>query len=405
MMNFNDINFPQSILAAVKECEDLGIDNFLKMHGYKPSKNYFLELKGKLYPSKAIVGVAYGYEFPDKGPLKASDFSGGELTVKHKLEALGFSVQVLKPPEMVPVTGYWTFMCNPAKWQLDRFLEENIQYDVWHFNKWFLQDYKPGQLGVIRIGHDNRTKSQLQNHPRLERGVYAIVEIISHPHKRNDPPDKFWLKWGADDQERPVVDVKYIVNLLKQPILLSEIENDPDIKTDRYLIRGFEAVSMPLNELAFTRLLDLVNGKGITAINYHQEPIETTENIRSLEQKYRDATPEIKEVIGRRIERGTLANKVKRLVGYKCLVCEALGQDPYSFKKKNGEPYVEAHHIIPVSSLIKGSLNYSNIITVCANHHRQLHFGDCEVLLESTDGFTIRLDGGQIFIAKIQLTT
>ena len=28
------------------------------------------------------------------------------------------------------VTGYWTFFCNPKKWEIDRFLESNIEYDT-----------------------------------------------------------------------------------------------------------------------------------------------------------------------------------------------------------------------------------------------------------------------------------
>jgi len=47
---------------------------------------------GKLYDSKAIVGAAYGYAFPDDGPLRAEDFSGGEATVERVLSDLGFEV-------------------------------------------------------------------------------------------------------------------------------------------------------------------------------------------------------------------------------------------------------------------------------------------------------------------------
>jgi hypothetical protein len=41
---------------------------------------------------KAIAGVAYGYQFPQIGPLKPHQFSGGYATVKRVLESLGFSV-------------------------------------------------------------------------------------------------------------------------------------------------------------------------------------------------------------------------------------------------------------------------------------------------------------------------
>jgi 5-methylcytosine-specific restriction protein A len=47
---------------------------------------------GKHYDSKAIVGAAYGFQFPEKGPLRGAQFSGGENTVERKLEQLGFEV-------------------------------------------------------------------------------------------------------------------------------------------------------------------------------------------------------------------------------------------------------------------------------------------------------------------------
>src|SRR5262249_31937281 len=44
--------------------------------------------------SKAIVGAAHGFQYPEKGQLHSEDFSGGESTVRALLERLGFSVEV-----------------------------------------------------------------------------------------------------------------------------------------------------------------------------------------------------------------------------------------------------------------------------------------------------------------------
>jgi hypothetical protein len=43
-----------------------------------------------------------------------------------------------------------------------------------------------------------------------------------------------------------------------------------------------------------------------------------------------------------------------------------VGRNPIGFLKKNGEPYVEAHHVMPVSTHQIKSLSASNVITVCA---------------------------------------
>lgn len=94
-MSFSKINKPDSILKAVAEYDRLGQKQFLSKYGFGKARNYFLEHNNKLYASKAIVGVAYGKEFPREGPLMASQFSGGEKTVMKKLEELGFYVKVL----------------------------------------------------------------------------------------------------------------------------------------------------------------------------------------------------------------------------------------------------------------------------------------------------------------------
>jgi hypothetical protein len=94
-MGMSDIKNPDSVRAAMKECDELTREVFLDKYGYKPAREYLLlseTMHNITYDSKAILGVAHGHEFPSEDPLRASDFSGGERTVKRKLEELGFKV-------------------------------------------------------------------------------------------------------------------------------------------------------------------------------------------------------------------------------------------------------------------------------------------------------------------------
>ncbi|HAS8547654.1 TPA: hypothetical protein ACGUVO_004557 [Vibrio vulnificus] len=112
MRTITSITSKSSVIKAIEECERLGIDTFLTKYGYKPSRSYFLLYQGAEYPSKAIVGVAFKYEHSGT-PLGASEFSGGEATVKRLLERLGFQVitrSVDEQPEHLAeeVSGnYW----------------------------------------------------------------------------------------------------------------------------------------------------------------------------------------------------------------------------------------------------------------------------------------------------------
>jgi hypothetical protein len=78
----------------MREFDTLGRTGFLEKYGFGKSREYMLrEVEtGNLYDSKAIVGAAYGYAFPEEGPLGPEDFSGGEATVERVLASLEFEV-------------------------------------------------------------------------------------------------------------------------------------------------------------------------------------------------------------------------------------------------------------------------------------------------------------------------
>ena len=92
---FNNIRNAASVRRAVDEFDSVGRNAFLAKYGFGRARRYFLVIGERLYDSKAIVGAAYGYEFPAQGPLRASEFHGGERTIQPKLEELGFEVRVL----------------------------------------------------------------------------------------------------------------------------------------------------------------------------------------------------------------------------------------------------------------------------------------------------------------------
>src|SRR5215212_11352821 len=89
-MAFSELTDPQAINAALEEFDRVGRDAFLERYGFKPATSYFIERNGNRYDSKAIYGAAHEYQFPDRGPLRPEEFSGGNATVQRKLEKLGF---------------------------------------------------------------------------------------------------------------------------------------------------------------------------------------------------------------------------------------------------------------------------------------------------------------------------
>lgn len=91
-MNLSLLTDPAAVDAAIDEYEELGPEAFRAKYGYGKARNLFVVRSSKLYDSKAIAGVAFGKQHPDRGPLKPDEFSGGDQTVRKTLERLGFSV-------------------------------------------------------------------------------------------------------------------------------------------------------------------------------------------------------------------------------------------------------------------------------------------------------------------------
>jgi hypothetical protein len=96
-----------AVLEAIAEFDALGRDQFLHKYGYGRADAYFLVFEGREYDSKAIAGVAVGYEHSDRGPLRASEFVGGAVTVQRKLEALGYEVVKREVAEETQTHAWW----------------------------------------------------------------------------------------------------------------------------------------------------------------------------------------------------------------------------------------------------------------------------------------------------------
>jgi hypothetical protein len=79
--------------SAIREFDRLGRDTFLNTYGFGKARDYFLVQDGQLYDSKAIAGVAHQY-LPGHAPLKADEFSGGEMPLPVGFVSSGSKLKV-----------------------------------------------------------------------------------------------------------------------------------------------------------------------------------------------------------------------------------------------------------------------------------------------------------------------
>lgn len=281
-------------------------------------------------------------------------------------------------------TPYWVFVCNPKKWAIDRFLEQDIKHDSWGVRSSDRDKFAPGQLGIVRVGVDTRNKAELNGRERLEAGIYALCEVESYAYDGTGASDEFWTPGEEHEPGRPTVKIRYLQTYKYNPLSIERLRQErPSLSA--HLLKGLQASCFPLPAKDFHEVITLL-GTELDDLPLVMEGPEITKNrLSELETRYQNASPEVKEKLSKTIERGPIGNEVKKAIGYKCQLCEALGLNPVGFLKPNGVPYVEAHHVRPVAEKMIGSLSASNIMLLCANHHRQIHYGGIEVRITPTD--------------------
>jgi hypothetical protein len=92
-MSLSELTSPTAVRKAIAEFDRLGQELFLRKYRFGPARSYFLIYEGRRYDSKAIAGVAHDYQFPERGPLKLDEFSGGKEGAASRLSELGFDVE------------------------------------------------------------------------------------------------------------------------------------------------------------------------------------------------------------------------------------------------------------------------------------------------------------------------
>lgn len=207
-MAFADISDPAAVWTAVEEFDRLGEPEFLRRYGFGPALRYHLIVAGRRYPSKAILGAAHGLQFPDQGPLKASDFSGGEQTVRRKLNALGFDVEVLTVEPGVAENSHQTFAI--AVTDLDWFhnLRASPTLDLvnfWTPTPWGITRFQPGdrlyfllKAPIRKIAGYGRFVRYIDMSPAEAWQAYGLGNGVDSLENLTDKVDSFAERRSAD---------------------------------------------------------------------------------------------------------------------------------------------------------------------------------------------------------------
>lgn len=294
---------------------------------------------------------------------------------------------------------YWVFVCNPKRWAVDRFLADGAERDTWGVRPSDATRFAPGQLGIVRVGVDTRNRAERNGAPRLEAGIYALCEVESETFPGTGANDAYWADGAARRPGWPTVRIRYLRRYGNNPLTIARLRAEaPEIS--HLLLNGLEAASFPIDAQDFHAVMGLL-GEDLEDMEAAPgDGAQTLDELAALELRFANASPEVKMRVSKGVERGPIGAAVKRANGHKCQLCEVMGLNPLGFRKRGGAPYVEAHHVMPVATRAAGILSASNIMTLCANHHRQMHYGDVTVTINETS-FEVEMDGARYVIAKV----
>jgi len=95
-----------AVERALEQFDLLGRDEFLSHYNFGQARDYFVAQNHRLYDAKAIAGVAFGYQHPDRGPLIHNDFNGGVTAANAALAKLGYTI-IRGRPDTVADEKMW----------------------------------------------------------------------------------------------------------------------------------------------------------------------------------------------------------------------------------------------------------------------------------------------------------
>lgn len=118
--------------------------------------------------------------------------------------------------------------------------------------------------------------------------------------------------------------------------------------------------------------------------------------IERFNEIYRNATPRKRIVISNQIARpNAITDYLKKIQRYTCQICGKLG-----FRQGNGKRYVETHHVVELHKLMPGSYCSDNIIVVCANCHKKLHYARIEYISTDNSQIVLKINDEQFQFSR-----
>jgi 5-methylcytosine-specific restriction enzyme A len=339
----------ESVLKAIREYDKIGRNKFLAQGQFGPSRGYVLFHEGRSYESKAIAGRAHGF-LPGLKTLTSKDLSGGDQTVRRRLNNLGFTVFT---PKDTP--GWET---KPG-------------------------DSLDNQELMLRFGVSNT--AGMRRNAKHRHLVLVSDHTVGLYQDRWEGDVMYYTGMGKRGDQELKAQNRTVLNAPKTGEVLHLFEV---FRQGEYIYAGqVELAGKPLqeqqldvnNKLRKVWMFPLRLKKGGTI------PQATPEDLAKIQARLERQAAKLppdqlkaraKNAKGKPERRMVASEQFVRDSFVVCYVkdeangfCDLCAQ-PAPFKRK-GKPYLECHHVIPLAK--DGEDTIDNAVALCPNCHRKIH--------------------------------
>jgi hypothetical protein len=185
-------------------------------------------------------------------------------------------------------SGFWIFVSNPRTYPIDAHMREWLPNHE-GISSWTVEknaQFEPGDLGLVRVGVDQRNRAALKRDgapQRLQSGIYAACQVLGEPPYTLERKDD--ERWGQDDPSNsrktaPSIPIKYLWWTTENPLLITNLRDDfPNFNA--HVLNGLQKKYFPIQETDFRVMVNLLPVEA-------RQAIDKATNIPSLDPEDAD---------------------------------------------------------------------------------------------------------------------
>jgi MoxR-like ATPase len=240
-----DLSDRDAVLAAMREFDDLGRDQFLEKYGFGRSQKYRIRHDGRLYDVKPVLAAAYRRQFPDRVAITSENSTSGLRTTVPAAQRLGFEVEGAVGLTADPERAF-LFQANPAYYDIAAAVRD-LEEMNWSVRQSPKQIHAGDRVYIWESGRSG--------------GVIAEGTILTEPALLPEQEGARFIRDPAKFEGEGMRVRLSIDRVIEPPISKPDLIADPRLK-DLGVIRFSNATNYKISKEEDAALQGMIDGSG-----------------------------------------------------------------------------------------------------------------------------------------------